>query len=1692
MNPSRDDATTTFRDLTDLTLQRIHGVLDRYEAMDAPPLRAALDHHASIISQCYSPFSGPSKASRERVESGKVTLSDGTLLQVTPEDKETVWELSTKLDLDEVQALTLFRLFLFNEGLTKTHPTGPYVLMDALTDFYFEERLYAMRLAGALLRIKENMSDPHQSMASEFISSHIPNLTQFAQALLDAVTERAHKKLRDPLVRDPRIAARWAKQNLKEQLCLLEVIFWSAVAHTADPAFVSSFFEAIHHTNLGRHQEYKDLLLDDQSAQLFQDIQVLFGVTAVQLLKLDKLLDETLDLQTAMDTWHGYLSSPDEVDKIHNTVANFPDDAGFSPIVLAWGYIVSRISRMPRQEIPDNYHRFYEVLNPPPPRRVRLAIAEPTLSVADSVISRAVMLGLFPTLLRYLKSPHFSTTVAATLASAISDPNNGQYRYVLKCLVMAVIDTVQVEYIQEYELLVEVWTGIFGSGEMPVVVYLCSEFWTRDLQHSIQRRSLLDLALSRFPVEPTPLLKLLRAMGGSGGLAELDSVTDEGEEATLRLAAVRNVYNYFLDMQCFTQVLSPHHLSGPQALYETRPDPALGYYYTNSQAIRLPGGSILPAGSYGRVVSTQGAVVVAWMHKHSGWHLLLDVLWKFHTRITSSGSARGAAKQKQPPNRPVSLDLEDVGLQVEDEAEFIADILDLFRSLLHRNVELATQMVSDLRNQRTQAIGMASIATIRELFEALQRALRFVDASNLISLLQANLRLIQLVLVRKRAVSTVKLSLLEQTLFSGLPAALNSFAPRSSRLEPIDVIARLIENRSFGQPVATQATQLLSVLCSSTASVQPSCPSIVGHLNDPEGTAEAFIRVLTDPYDDLELRKAMWDLVATLVDTQPAFASLLISGTLRSSKQTSHDTTDAPKEAGTKKTVLSSACDIVGRKVAWDALPAVFSAALNILDLVWQHALQHVDALKEIRENQQFWRDLASVASRQLGPPPVISVEMLAVESANGLVNSLSQLDRQISRYSYHATAKAHALHVLAMDLKLASPDGQPTEQKPLSFDVVADLFRTKEDLEKHIVEAIYCPFMPSLHRHLQELINTSFPTFTLDSVRFSYLPSQRSYGNHYLYQSDVVQARLMKCAGSNQELGYQATSIYAKTCGVNLNWSLTDAQVVLMRSWGRLLQDSGGWLRSKDEVELNVLASASKAAKMIAEEARQGDVMRAIHAGRLSLLQGLLEVAWLSGRRQLSASSEIPSLLNSVRFISSSEVFPPLDSIRRQHHPTFHHTLLRIIYFTVHKATLLVQASTTKLEQRLAIGSSVNETLGFVIDGLRCTFDLTYTSPHPDLDQDMKLLVAVFEKCTKPELHSTPSPWLSRCQEVDLIRSSLDVLLCGAQLTKVLGWTFETPLTLTLLEEMHRTVHLFHAIAVQSMNDDQEPSGGVQAILQAFTERALLLLQQLNFVLSHPNHLSTLLEAVTPDERKQMDKEIGATPLERPAQSVDPGSHPLLASVVQKLLTIFRDVTSTLLVIGRSDMLFRIQHSVQWARFPPYVVADTKVARDGPASIGTLRESAAFALDVVCHLLKPEKAKAKANRDSVPSSIEPFDASRTKEVALQVVEEVSLYAFTQLSSAVHQPYGAVPVNEEGDVSMDDRERSVFGKTLGPMPLDPIRLTRQWKELAVEINLLVKGVPHDAGPGVKEFFGEIAKATYNLVQTLDKKLKEGR
>ena len=399
-------------------------------------MQAYLDSRKKQLGNVTTPFGRPSAASKKIIESGSVTLLDGVVLHVEEADKEFIFAVSSKFEIDEIQALILLRSFLYNQGMPpisdpSSTSTMAAELVDAISAFFSSEYLHTFRVLIPLFRIRENADEPFHDVAFDILPTIIPDGPQFAQSIVSEYLRRTQAKLPEKYHQDPKGATLWAKQNLREELVLLEVLFWTMWGYVSCTGpLVEAIFEAAYRTNLGSSQANSNLLLDDESRQLQQDCAAIWILITVEILELEGA--DNIELSDTPERVDVYYSSPETLKRLHDLVTSHPDSQ-YSCTFLAWTHVISRLyaksAQMPT--VPTSYQSFFDYINPPVGRSYTKERESIPAQMAKACLDPEVgLFGLLESLLT--NSPLFVTTVAWRTGSSVTDPNAIAYRSVLK------------------------------------------------------------------------------------------------------------------------------------------------------------------------------------------------------------------------------------------------------------------------------------------------------------------------------------------------------------------------------------------------------------------------------------------------------------------------------------------------------------------------------------------------------------------------------------------------------------------------------------------------------------------------------------------------------------------------------------------------------------------------------------------------------------------------------------------------------------------------------------------------------------------------------------------------------------------------------------------------------------------------------------------------------------------------------------------------------------------------------------------------------------------------------------------------------------------------------------------------------------------------------------------------------------
>lgn len=522
----------------------------------------------------------------------------------------------------------------------------------------------------------------------ELAASIVPSILtpDFAQTLLESFALRTTQPLPDAVRPSPHNSLFWTKQLIREQKALLEVVF--ALYYSLQPPdglAVTTVLDTIARTNWGQRQETFGYF-DVETKAIVREIGDLLTVIAVESLNLEDAVDEDHPVpapgeQTPPPTG---MYHPSRLQAINVAIEGLiqSDGARASPILLGWAFVLSRVTTsLTERGVPEAYKdvastslRINATAGSQPLFQLYAAHAlSPSPAVFDSLLS-ILTSSLFG-------SPHLNS-------SSTDEPNALGYLSVLRALVTCIPLLVRLTFLssEQWAGLVDVFAALYGN---PAGAQLCSRFWDeyrRDESFARQpdavgEREIVDLARSRFPVQFSPFVKIVKALSNGTGTASARQ--DERQDEDARLSA-ENCFEYLATLDSLTHIVAPPSALAPLP-YEIVGYPDNTITYRATRPIVVSKILTVPPGTLGRLVSEQGRkpVVISWDFPWSGWNLFYDVLEDYATVKRNTTDVFGGAPDV---GLPVQWDSE------QEHADDITAVLEVFRITVTNDPSLGARL----------------------------------------------------------------------------------------------------------------------------------------------------------------------------------------------------------------------------------------------------------------------------------------------------------------------------------------------------------------------------------------------------------------------------------------------------------------------------------------------------------------------------------------------------------------------------------------------------------------------------------------------------------------------------------------------------------------------------------------------------------------------------------------------------------------------------------------------------------------------------------------------------------------------------------------------------------------------------------------------------------------------------------------
>ncbi|KZT60829.1 hypothetical protein CALCODRAFT_480479 [Calocera cornea HHB12733] len=1068
---------------------------------------------------------------------------------------------------------------------------------------------------------------------------------------------------------------------------------------------------------------------------------------------------------------------------------------------------------------------------------------------------------------------------------------------------------------------------------------------------------------------------------------------------------------------------------------------------------------------------------------------------------------------------------------------------------------VAVIVTSTLLSNQSAITPLTTILTSApETMVSMAKAKRTTERDLLCDVVERALRLVHTAVLHKRTQRMQPLSVLEKAIFNFGSEPRRSLRSRPTPAGMVQLLFDYITTPYPSSAVQMEAAKALYAICRSI-STDSSPPSFVGSLNDAVETVKKLVEdILENDMIPVPLRRAVWDFASATVDTQQAIGSIFLTGSLPTGLAMSAKARDKQSEKAnaTRGSAVTAALAIVN---SWETPPdndfSLVAAALNFLDISWRRFQQHSDALDQYRKDGRLWKTLTAIITSEIGADP--SVEKFSLHNTVARAYR-SSVHEDIVKYSDRLLIKAHAVHLLAMDITVANElkEESPRPSPPDSFKDIESLLRQSTKLHSVLSNAIQSPYSPDFMAGVARDLKP-FEGFDADLLRSQPSSEDRPGGDDYLYSLDEVFTKLRGYPLSGQQIAVALK----RACALNLTWSLIDRHASLTRSWRALFEAASPWIAAQPTLRPALISSVSSLAKVISSEQRDGDAMVAVHSDRLHLLQSM--TGGIGHLSDLPATAHLYTLMACLSKIVKHEHFPPILSFEGRLPGLFHRPLLEVIRWCARLVASrddMVKSRTSNEWTTTSYAMTV--TLEFVVTALRDVFANAVAKPteEPDMDFELEPLVTAFDLCTKDDLHPVPAIWLSLCEDKDLIGASLEVMAMtrmgsedinpgrypiwpavyapfvlsfhmaltkapvaaeslvranvlmvyadnsltpllesgsvmpkdpeeagrnsahecwcmmlsvmtallgintltrdvleanivlivqsyGRQLTGALGWKAEESLNLPRLEELERTVAFFYHMSVRSFAE-QEATSPTWALLSVYSEKALGLLQQLNYAVTHPNNTFALLEPFSQEEEAFFKQDQQTNVSQSSSELIDPVNRPALSALMQRLFLITRDTVGSMVVLSRPDAIMRSMDMNEWW-VPGNIQSPTVTAAvsiDEPASIGTLLELANVTRDTLATVTSLSASAAKPGKP-IPrctASFAPFDKALCTSALREALEMLLLYITAEITRGIYSGAERASGAEDGEggrrtgaASSDPVQRALRGELLSEL-----------------------------------------------------------
>lgn len=941
--------------------------------------------------------------------------------------------------------------------------------------------------------------------------------------------------------------------------------------------------------------------------------------------------------------------------------------------------------------------------------------------------------------------------------------------------------------------------------------------------------------------------------------------------------------------------------------------------------------------------------------------------------------------------------------QILEEAECVTK---LSSKSIEGSVELvASALVTNATSPRLSPL-IGFIGAGANLIMGLLRVGKRTESLNAQQCVEACLLLARRSLALSRRLLPSQPTLIERLFFAHSNNKLLSSTVSGPHIDLVAVLLTYITT-TFNSRLAISSCHIISTLCRlsvdwGSGSERPSLLGHLGGMRESRDTVDALLAIASDPFVEVEVQIATWEVLTAIVSSQPGLAALVVTG-----KQALPPVLDRGEETKRDVTALSIAQQVLfGWKEAWDKQPALLSAAMDFLCAVWESLADYRQDMQTIRADKELWQAAVAMSSFSITDLPRVR-HLEQPEKA-------AETEVSIVQYCYRKSAQAGAVRLLSLDIQFEMDNALKREQQPTcaSFEAFTKLIEEAK-LSPILKAETLDNFKPDIHSESDAALRKTFRDFDLETFSQPMRAAQSgpSFGSDYFYSINLIRNRFEGCHSAEVDDLVIAHAI-RRVSVLNNSLSLLSVQTTSMTAWQSLLATALPRIKETERVVSQVWSSLEAVISHTVGESRSGHQVESLYIQRLSMAKTLLEYTTRPSTK--IQAKQLVEMLDHTTTVLNSSTLDPLVSLKQQG-SGFHRLVYQICYLLLYKiAATFTDISAVPLDQLSIFNSRMEESLNAGLTGVMACISIVQTgNASSELVEDFDLCTSFVQILLSSSVAPRPSFWLPYCQNLDFFRTTFEYISsCGTdeiqsaisrhllamclslacypqaaeqmalaglvsalnnnaltseleegrlqavssdgtvlagqpvahqqwclmlaivthlvthlghsvpfmeneifafvqlytkQLLVPLYWSTTDTLTVASLQEMQHVTSLLNAV----VSNSSASSPTMSAVLSRLMRDSLVLLQQLVYLLQHPNLLSTLLEPATADEQAWLQSESNAT---EDISLADLAKRPVAASILQEVFKLCSIILASFVTYSRGFMVLT-RDPIDWPR---------------------------------------------------------------------------------------------------------------------------------------------------------------------------------